>query len=152
MFRGLNAVNLDAKGRLAIPTRYRADLKELCENQLVVTRGLENCLLLYPYPEWEDVENKLVKLPSLDRKVKILQRLLIGHATESEMDGQGRLLLPDKLREFAGLTKRIALVGQLNKFEIWDEEVWHASSESWNEKISMEDLGELSPELASVII
>jgi len=150
LLRGVNPINLDDKGRLAIPTRYRAELRETCEQQLVLTVSPDRCLLLYPLPTWEDIERKLVKLPSLNEQTKRLQRLLIGHATECEMDGQGRVLIAEPLRKFAGLEKRVVLLGQGNKFEIWDEDVWNRSREEWLEEGAMRDLGKLSPELESL--
>ena len=146
MFRGVSAINLDEKGRLAIPTRYRSELSDSCDGQLVVTVGLEKCLLLYPLPEFEEIERKLVKLPALNKKVKRLQRLLIGHATECEMDSQGRFLIPEPLRRFSALDKRVALIGQGNKFEVWDEGVWNEARDQWIEEESTDE-EELSPEL-----
>lgn len=131
MFRGVNNVALDAKGRLAIPTRYRERLAERCNGQLVVTVDTARCLLLYPLPDWEDIERKLVKLPSFNAQARRLQRLLVGHATELELDSHGRVLLPPPLREFAGLDKRVVMIGQGNKFELWDEETWNASRDNW---------------------
>ena len=86
-------------------------------------------------PEWEIIEAKLVELPSLNKQARLLQRLLIGHATECEMDGQGRILVPTMLREFGGLTKKIVLIGQGKKFEIWDEDTWNESQEAWIESV-----------------
>ena len=132
MFRGVNSLNLDAKGRMAMPSKYRERLLARCEGQLVVTVDLSDpCLLLYPLPEWEDIERQLVRLGNLNPQARRLQRLLIGHATEVELDGNGRILLPPPLREFASLDKRIALTGQGKKFEIWDEQVWNAQRDSW---------------------
>lgn len=150
MFRGVNPINLDEKGRLAIPTRYRAELKDCCEHQLVLTVGLDKCLMLYPLPEWEEIERKLVKLPSLDKRTKRLQRLLIGHATECEMDGQGRVLIAEPLRKFATLEKRVVLIGQGNKFELWDEDLWCRSRDEWVDEEGLDDLSDLSPELGSL--
>ena len=131
MFRGVNSITLDAKGRMAMPTRYRDRLTSHCDGQLVVTVDRDHCLLLYPLPEWEILERKLVKLPSLNKQARRLQRLLIGHATEMELDGNGRILLPPPLREFAELDKRIVLIGQGNKFEIWDEAQWAERRDQW---------------------
>lgn len=131
VFRGVNSLNLDDKGRMAIPSRYREDITELCEGQLVMTVDRDQCLLLYPFPEWEEIEKKLVKLPSLNKQARRLQRLLIGHATELEMDGNARILIPPPLREFAALDKKIMLIGQGNKFEIWDEERWNSRRDEW---------------------
>lgn len=150
MFRGVSSINLDEKGRLAMPTRYRAELAECCDSQLVVTVGLDKCLLVYPLPEFEEIERKLVKLPALNKKAKRLQRLLIGHATECEMDGQGRFLIPEPLRRFALLEKRVALIGQGNKFEIWDSELWDRSRDEWIEEERSQDDDELPPELESL--
>mgnify|MGYP006294637653 CR=1 FL=1 len=149
MFRGVSSINLDDKGRLAVPTRYRAELSECCDSQLVVTVGLDRCLLLYPLPEFEEIERKLVKLPTLNKKVKRLQRLLVGHATECEMDGQGRFLIPEPLRAFAGLERRVALIGQGNKFEIWDEVSWASARDEWIEEEHADEEA-LSPELVSL--
>lgn len=149
MFRGVSAINLDDKGRLAVPTRYRSELNDCCDNQMVVTVGLDRCLLLYPLPEFEEIERKLVKLPTLNKKVKRLQRLLVGHATECELDGQGRFLIPEPLRNFAGLDRRVALIGQGNKFEVWDESSWAAARDGWIDE-EQSDEEALSPELVSL--
>jgi MraZ protein len=131
MFRGVNNVKLDAKGRIAIPTRYRERLQERCGGQLVVTVDRDHCLLLYPLPEWEEIERKLVKLPSFNAQARRLQRLLVGHATEVDMDSHGRVLLPPPLREFASLDKSAVMIGQGNKFEIWDEASWATRRDDW---------------------
>ncbi len=144
MFRGVSAINLDAKGRMAIPTRYRSELQELCEGQLVVTvavnercLGEKGCLWLYPMPEWEKVEVTISKLPTLNKMATKLRRFLIGNATECDMDAQGRLLLPDKLRKFANMEKQIVLIGQLNKFEIWNQNAW---DEKESERLDGDDV------------
>ena len=124
MFRGANALSLDAKGRLTIPARYRDLLQSCCQGRLVATVDQGPCLLLYPQPQWDVLEKQLSGFPNVDQRTRRMQRLLIGHATECEMDGQGRILLPPTLREFAGLDKRVMLVGQVNKFELWDEQAW----------------------------
>ncbi len=98
---------------------------------MVTVDRSDACLLLYPLPEWEEIERKLVRLGNLNNQARRLQRLLIGHATEVEMDNNGRILLPPPLREFANLDKRIALTGQGNKFEIWDEQTWITERDSW---------------------
>ncbi len=148
MFRGVNTINLDAKGRMAVPSKYRERLHAQCNDQLVVTVDLRDpCLLLYPLPEWEDIERQLVRLGNLDPKARRIQRLLIGHATEVDMDGNGRILLPPPLREFAKLEKRIALTGQGKKFEIWDEQTWNEHRDGW---LVAESDSELSVELESL--
>jgi MraZ protein len=131
MFRGVSQLSLDAKGRIAVPARYRELLSERCEGRMVVTVDRDGCLLLYPAPEWERIEQSLMSRPNMNPQVRKLQRLLVGHATECDLDGQGRLLLPPPLREFARLEKRVMLVGQGNKFEIWDEDAWSRNRELW---------------------
>lgn len=131
MFRGANAINLDTKGRLAIPTRYRQSLLDDCNGQLVCTvDNQQSCLLLYPLPEWEEIELKLSKFSSMVPAERRMQRLLLGYATEGEMDKSGRILIPTPLRQHAKLSKEVMLVGQLNKFEIWDAQVWADQIES----------------------
>lgn len=132
LFRGINPINLDPKGRLAMPMRYRDQLRRECHGQLVATIDTEaHCLLLYPLPEWEIIEQKIQALPSFNRVTRRIQRLLIGHATELEMDNQGRLLLPQALRDYAHLNKEIVLVGQGKKFEIWASQAWQHSRQTW---------------------
>ncbi|RTE65196.1 transcriptional regulator MraZ [Amphritea opalescens] len=131
-FRGVNPINLDAKGRMAIPARYRDTLTEHCGGHLVATIDTEErCLLLYPLAEWEEIQAKIEALPSFNPAARRIQRLLIGHATDIDMDGNGRLLLPAPLREYAGLSKKIILLGQGGKFEIWSEERWMATREEY---------------------
>lgn len=132
MFRGISAINLDNKGRMAIPARYRLELTQTAKNQLILTIDTEHrCLLLYPLPEWELIEQKLSSLPSFSPVARRIQRLLMGHATELEIDGNGRILLPPVLREYAKLDKAIVLLGQGKKFEIWSEQDWHKKRDSW---------------------
>jgi MraZ protein len=125
MLRGVSAISVDKKGRLALPTRYRDALVAHCEGRFVCTIDHQlPCLALYPVPEWEVIEDKLSKLSSFQPAERRLQRLLLGHAFDCEMDGQGRLLLGSTLRQYAGLDGKAMLVGQLNKFVIWDEQTW----------------------------
>jgi len=148
MFRGVNALNLDIKGRLAIPTRYRDEIVRLANGHMVITVDRDHSLLLYPLPEWEEIERKLVKLPSFNAQARRLQRLLIGHATEVELDGNGRILLPPPLREFAALDKAVVMIGQGNKFEIWNETRWNERRAEWLSAVDGE--GELPDELGSL--
>ncbi len=133
MFRGVNAVKVDAKGRLAVPARYRAALQaQVSASSMVITIDTEDpCLLLYPMSVWEDIEAKIEALPSFNKVTRRIKRLLIGHATEVELDGQGRILVPPLLREHATLTQKAMLVGQGKKFEIWGESVWSSQREAW---------------------
>ena len=126
MFRGATLVNLDSKGRLAVPTRYRETLIGESQGQMVCTIDLHQpCLLLYTLPQWEIIEKKLSRLSSMNPLERRVQRLLLGHASECQMDNAGRLLLANTLRQHAHLTKEVMLVGQFNKFELWDEQTWY---------------------------
>lgn len=141
MFRGVNSLNLDAKGRLAIPARYRDGLLRQSDGKMVVTiNNAERCLWLYPLDDWEEIERKLVNLPSLDPAAQKLKRILIGHANDCDIDAAGRVLLPGPLREFASLDKRVVMIGQGNKFEIWNEQLWNERREEW-----LTEDGELGP-------
>lgn len=151
MFRGLSAITVDAKGRIAIPARLRPVISELAGDRLVVTIDTqEPCLLLYPLPEWEKIEEKLTSLSSFNPVTRRIQRLLIGHATELEMDRNGRVLLPQLLREYAGLGQNIMLVGQGNKCELWGEAQWHAACDGWVEDEKEQTGGDIPGELASI--
>jgi len=126
MFRGATTLSLDSKGRLAIAAKYRHALSLDCEGKMVCTIDIKQpCLLLYPLPEWQIIEQKLTRLSSMNPAERRLQRLLLGHADDCEMDKNGRLLLSAPLRQHAGLEKKLMLVGQLNKFEVWNEDAWH---------------------------
>jgi MraZ protein len=131
MFRGATKVTLDDKGRMVVPTRYRDVVRERSEGKLVVTVDRDQCLLLYPLPDWEQIERKLMSLPSLHAQARRLQRLMVGHATEVDLDGHGRLLLPPELREFAKLERHGMLVGQGNRCELWDEARWNERRDQW---------------------
>jgi MraZ protein len=132
MFRGINSATLDAKGRMALPTRFRESLAVLAEGRLVLTIDVkEQCLLLYPLPAWEVVQNKLEALSNIGDEARRLQRLLIGHATDIDMDAQGRILVPPMLREFAHLDKKLVVVGQGNKLEIWSADQWQQRMSVW---------------------
>ncbi|MCG6871534.1 MAG: division/cell wall cluster transcriptional repressor MraZ [Gammaproteobacteria bacterium] len=132
MFRGVSALNLDAKGRLQVPVKYRQTLQADADGCVVITANMgERCLWLYPLPIWEEIERTLVKLPSLDATAQKLKRILMGHATDVELDSAGRVLVSTPLREFAGIDKRVVLIGQGNKFEIWNEAHWNERREQW---------------------
>jgi len=147
VFRGATAIILDPKGRMAIPAKYRDMLMSYCEGQLVATIDTdERCLLLYPLPEWEELQKKIEALPSYNKAARRIQRLLIGHASDLELDSSGRILLPATLREYAGLNKQLMLVGQGKKFELWGEEHWYESRDAW---IDNANANELPDELQS---
>ena len=124
MFRGATKVTLDDKGRMVMPTRYREEIAELSQGHLVVTVDRDQCLLVYPLPEWEQTERNLMSLPSMDPEARRLQRLMVGYATDLELDGHHRISLPPELREFAKLERLGMLIGQGNRFELWDEGRW----------------------------
>ncbi len=143
MFQGINDLNLDAKGRMSLPARYRESIQESCDGSLVITVDVDRCLLIYPMPEWQVIQHKLMQLPSINKQVRRLQRLLLGHATECEVDGNNRILLPPPLRNFAGLKKHAVLIGQGNKFELWDQETWEKMRERWiKEENKLSDISE----------
>ena len=133
MFRGASSVNLDTKGRMGIPSRFRDVLSKRCDGRLVLTvnHTREQCLWLYPLDEWDNVERQVASLPSFDPTAQELKRFLIGYATDCELDSIGRVRVSPLLREFAGLQKRVVLIGQRNKFEIWDESLWNKRCEEW---------------------
>lgn len=145
LFRGANKLTLDTKGRMVMPTRYRDRIAERSQGRLVVTVDRDQCLLLYPLPDWEEIERKLMALPSLNEQARRLQRLMVGHATDLDIDNHGRVLLPPKLREFAGLTRAAMLIGQGNRFELWDEARWNERRDEWLK--GAENGGDLSAEL-----
>jgi len=124
MFRGVAQLNLDSKGRLAVPARHRDLLLERCAGHLVITADADRCLLVYPLPDWELIQQKLEGLSNLDPRVRDLQRRLIGFAVDVDMDSAGRVLIAPALRQYAQLDKNVVLVGQGKKFELWNQESW----------------------------
>ena len=148
MFRGVNQVNMDAKGRLTVPTRYRDEILETCRGSMVVTIDTEErCLLIYPQPSGEDIQRKVESLPSFNSAARRVQRLLIGHATDIRMDRNGRILITPPLREYAMLDKQTVLLGQGNKLELWDEATWTARRDQW---LEVQSEGGMPEELQSL--
>jgi len=129
MFQGAAALSLDAKGRLAIPSRHRDALMALSNGQIVITAHPHRCLLVYPVPAWEPIRDKVLAAPSLETKSAMLKRLLVGFARDEEMDGAGRVLIAPELRQFAQLDKQVWLVGQGNHFELWSDAGWQKQQE-----------------------
>lgn len=149
-FRGVSNLSLDAKGRIVLPARYRERLAEICDSQLVVTIDTDQpCLLIYPLAEWELIEEKIEDLPSFNPTTRRIQRLLIGHATDIEVDANGRMLLSNPLREYAQLGKKVVLIGQGKKFELWDEAIWNQRLEQW---LGDEAAGEMPDALAELTL
>ncbi|HBC17842.1 MULTISPECIES: division/cell wall cluster transcriptional repressor MraZ [Alcanivorax] len=125
MFTGSTSLNLDAKGRLTMPTRYRASLNEACGGQLVLTRHpYDECLALYPRDEFMETAGKLSAQRDSSPQVRQLKRRFLGQAVEIDMDSNGRLLVPPELRAAIGLEKQAMLIGQMHRFEIWKAESW----------------------------
>ena len=145
MFQGSQSLNVDVKGRVAVPSRYRDLLAAVCEGRLVVTANpYERCLNIYPEPQWKEVKAKIESLPNSNKKVRRLQRLVLGNASELDMDGNGRLLLPPTLREFANLDKKVVLVGLGDKAELWSEQSWNDMLDESDDEPMPEEMNNLS--------
>lgn len=127
-FRGVTELSLDAKGRLAIPARHREGLVNGSRGELVVTADPGGCLLIFPRPAWEPLQQQLMSFSSFNETVRRLQRLLVGHADDVEIDAAGRILVPPALRRYAALDKHVVLVGQGRKLELWDAVRWQAQT------------------------
>lgn len=127
MFRGISNLSIDTKGRIAIPTKYRDEITDDFKGQMVlsVDHGVR-CLVLYPMSKWVDTEQNLMGLPNLSDAVRDMKRLILGHAEDVKMDGQGRIMIAAPLREYAQMEKKIVMIGQGDKFELWDEQAWNA--------------------------
>lgn len=141
MFIGEYQHNLDLKGRLAIPVKFRDKLT----GGAIITRGLDSCLFLFTLKEWEILAQKLISLPLAQSNSRAFVRLMLAGAMDVEIDKQGRILTPDYLRKYAGLKKQVVIAGLYNRIEIWDAEIWKqykAKTESQSDEIA-EKLGEL---------
>ncbi len=136
MFRGISNLNLDAKGRIAIPTKYRDEIKSDFNGQMILTVDYGvRCLVLYPMSKWVETEQNILGLPNLSEAAREIKRLVIGYASDVEMDGQGRMMLSAPLREYAGMEKKLILIGQGDKFELWDEDSWKSSCDNMRETV-----------------
>ena len=135
MFRGRSIHTLDAKGRIRIPTRFRDILKTRYEDRFVIT-NLDRCLVAYPLQEWETIEEKLGSLSLVRQDVKAFQRFFISGATECNFDKQGRVLIPQTLREHASLEREVVLAGMLRSFEIWSKDYWDQEIKSAHDNFS----------------
>ncbi|MEM1436730.1 MAG: division/cell wall cluster transcriptional repressor MraZ [Pseudomonadota bacterium] len=151
MFRGIANATLDAKGRMPLPARFREQVIERCGGRVILTTDLsEKCLLLYCEQDWDELQRTVDELPNLSSNARKLQRLLIGHASDLELDGSGRLLVSPFLRELAELEKKVVVVGQTRKIEIWSEDNWQRntaellSPESRARLVASEEFGSLS--------
>jgi len=124
LFQGATELNLDAKGRLTVPTEHREALTASAEGRLVITAHPHRCLLVYPRPAWEPIRAQIMSYSSLERQTSMVQRLLVGFAKDVEMDAAGRMLVSPELRRYASLEKQVMLVGQGTHFELWSMEAW----------------------------
>lgn len=142
MFIGEYAHNLDEKGRIAIPAKFRRALAK----GAVVTRGIDNCLFLYTRTEWEKLAHKLAELPISQAKTRAFARLMLAGAMDVDIDKQGRIIVPEYLRVYAGMKKKMIIAGLFNRLELWDEQKWNSYKQT-TEKDSvqiaeaMHDLG-----------
>lgn len=139
MFRGTSRLTVDAKGRLAMPKAHRDRLETDGISGLMVTLDKSGCLLIYPMPDWLEIEAKLMSVPNADSYTRAMQRLYVGHAQEVSFDTNGRILLPALLRERAGIGKKAVLIGQGKKCELWSEESYESASEEWPDEINNVD-------------
>ena len=142
MFIGEYTHTIDEKGRMAIPSKMRRELG----SGAVVTRGIDNCLWVFPKKEWEELATKLASLPLSDANSRAFSRLMLAGAMEVEFDSQGRVLLPGYLRSYAGLAKNAVIAGLYNRLEVWNENTWKSykeKTEKETDRISraMADLG-----------
>ena len=132
MFRGIHNINLDGKGRLAIPTKYRAAINDQSSGNMIITVDPgEKCLLLYPLSSWNDIEKQINDLPAFQKNSRRVQRMLVGHAEDIQMDKAGRILISQPLRSIAELSKKITMIGQGKKFEIWGNNIWENKISKW---------------------
>lgn len=143
VFRGFNAVSIDSKGRMAIPSRFRDRLAAIADGCLVQTLNpLDRSLWLYPLADWEEIETKLAALSDFDKQSRRAKQMMRGYATDCQLDNQGRILVPQELREYAQLEKQAVILGQGNKFEVWDLKSWEAQRDLW---LSQVDSGDGEP-------
>ena len=150
MFRGFSTLSIDSKGRLAIPSRYRGRLSSETGGCLVLTLNpMDRSIWLYPLIEWEFIETKLAELSDFDKQDRRTKQMMRGYAADCQLDAQGRILIPQELRDYAQLKKQAVILGQGNKFEIWDENAWREQRDQWLEQIGNES-GVLSDALSSL--
>lgn len=135
MFRGITDISLDGRGRMAMPTRYREKLRERSGGRLVVTIARhEPCLQVYAERDWQNVEEKLIELDGDELESRRQQHMLIGFAADVELDGNGRIVIPQRLRDYAQLEKQVVVVGQPMRLELWNDQAWEAKVHAWREE------------------
>ena len=151
MYRGCSKISIDSKGRLAVPSRYRALILEQAQNNLVITLNpLDRSLYLYPLPEWEIIEDKLAALSDFDKQSRRTKQMMRGYANDCQLDSQGRILIPKELRGHAELSRQALILGQGNKFEIWNEKTWEKQRDDWLESVGDESTSSSSDSLRSL--
>ena len=148
MLRGPDNLTVDAKGRMPLPSRHREHIQEQCQGQMVITLDRDRCLLIYPQPVWLEVEAKITSLPDTNAYAKRLKRLMVGNATEVELDSANRILIKPLLRQYAGIEKKVVLIGQGAKFELWDEGRYLESLNDWGTPDQAADEAHMTEELA----
>ena len=141
MFMGEYNHTIDAKGRLIIPAKFR----ELLGTEFVLTRGLDGCLFIYPVDEWKAFEQKLRALPLTNKNARTFSRFFVAGAAMCELDRQGRVLVPQTLREFAGLEKDVVMTGNLDRIEVW-------SKDKWSENCDYDDMNEIAESMQDMDI
>jgi len=144
MFRGRFEHSIDTKGRVSVPSKFREILSTNFDERLIIT-NFDGCLWGYPCAEWQKIEERVAALPQFKPEVKALQRVFISAATECPLDKTGRILLPQTLREYAGITKDLVFVGMTRRIEIW-------STESWKDVFdkSQKDINDMTDKLAEL--
>ncbi len=147
MFSGNSTLSLDEKGRLAIPSRYRTRLNEMCDGHMIQTISpLDRCVWIYPQTEWEIIDAKLRQLSDFDKQSRRTKQMMLGYAEECRLDSHGRIRVPASLKEYAGLEKQAVILGQGNKFELWDESAWNTQHDEWLKSLA-EGVGDPSEPL-----
>lgn len=144
MFRGSCLLTVDDKGRIAVPARFREILTEQCDGHVVTTMYQDRAVAIYPWPVWLELEQRLQDLPSGDVANRALQEMLLGHADERQLDGQGRLLIAPSLRQYAGLEREAKLLGQSHKLVLWSAQTDEQRYENWARVLN-------DPELAQTV-
>ena len=130
---------MDIKGRVALPKHQRDRLEKDGIRDLVMTVDPDGCLAIYPEPLWDEIESKIMALPNTNKHARVLQRLYVGFATDIELDTAGRMLVPTELRNRTNIDRKVVLIGQGKKLELWDERTWEDRSDNWEQVVADAD-------------
>lgn len=152
MFRGIANLSVDAKGRVAVPKIHRDRLEADNITELIATIDRDHCLLIYAKEKFQELEEKIMSLPNTDAYARVLQRTFVGHAIELELDGNGRVLIPAALRDYAGIQKKAVMLGQGHKLELWSEEIWIEKSSAYPSMLADAAPESLSEEVRNLSI